>query len=202
MDRSKFKILIVEDDPVIITDLKSLLRHEEFRVVGTANNAHKALDLLAIRAPNFVILDILLGTGPTGIEVAEVIHEKYNIPYIFLTSYSDEETLQDAQEQGPYGYLVKPYQDHTLITTIATAWHTYHRIHLKATQDRMKKMKILTAQEQKICLLLLDGLSYKQICAANHISINTLKFHVKNIYQKLHVVGRAQLSSLLIQGSS
>lgn len=198
MDRILLRILIVEDDPVIATDLKSLLNQEGFQIVGVASSAHRALDLLAIRDPNFIILDIRLGTGPSGIEVAEVIHENYDIPYIFLTSFSDPDTLQAAQEQGPYGYIVKPFQDKTLITTITTAWHTFQRIRQEDTQARKKKLEGLTDQERNICQHLLDGLSYKQICTSCHISMNTLKFHVKNIYQKMDVASRAELSNRLV----
>jgi DNA-binding NarL/FixJ family response regulator len=178
-------------------DLKSLLNYEGFQIVGIARSAHRALDLLAIRDPNFVILDIRLGTGPSGIEVAEIIHEKHHIPYVFLTSFSDPDTLQAAQEKGPFGYIVKPFQDKTLITTITTAWYTFQRIHQQDTAGRIKKLEGLTDQERNICQLLLDGLSYKQICASCHISMNTLKFHVKNIYQKMDVASRAELSNRL-----
>ena len=85
MDRQQVNILIVEDDPVIGTDIKSLLRHEGFGIAGVAHNAIKALDMLSNRQPNFAILDIHLGVGDTGIQVAEVIHDQYQIPYIFLS---------------------------------------------------------------------------------------------------------------------
>ena len=198
MDRSSIKILVVEDDPVIATDLKSILNHEGFQVVGVAGNGSRALDLLALRKPNFAILDIHLGTGLTGIDVAEVIHDKYQIPYIFLTSFSDQDTMQAAQEQGPYGYIVKPFQDKTLITTITTAWYTFQRMHQKSSIREHKRLEDLTKQEKIICQHLLDGLSYRQICTALFISMNTLKFHIKNIYQKMDVSGRSELSHMLL----
>lgn len=198
MDRESINILIVEDDPVIATDLKSILNHEGFQVAGVARNGTRALDLLAIRKPNFAILDIRLGTGLSGIDVAEVIHDKYQIPYIFLTSFSDPVTMQAAQEQGPYGYIVKPFQDKTLISTLTTAWFTFQRIHQKPINREHKLTANLTTQEKNICEHLLAGLSYKQICAALFISMNTLKFHIKNIYLKMEVSSRSELSSLLL----
>lgn len=194
--RSALKILIIEDDPVIATDIKSLLRSEGFEVVGTAKNALRAYEMLAACDPNFVIVDIYLGTGASGIEIAEVIHDRYQLPYIFLTSFSDEATLAAAQEQGPYGYLVKPFQDQTLITTIATAWSNFQRLNNRRL-DLSRFGAKLTEQEEKVCHLLCQGASYKQISSQLFISLNTLKFHAKNIYSKLGVAGRAELSALL-----
>ncbi len=87
MNLEDLKILIVEDEPIISLDMKSLLQYENISVVGIAKTASRALDLLHNFSPNFAILDIHLGSGGSGIDVAEVIHKKYNIPYIFLTSY-------------------------------------------------------------------------------------------------------------------
>lgn len=197
MDNSELSILIVEDDPVIAIDIKSLLRQEGFSIVGVAKDASRAWDLLASEQPNFAILDIYLGSGPNGIDVAEVIHEKYHIPYIFLTSFSDSDTLAAAQEQGPFGYLVKPFQDQTLITTISVAWSNWSRMQKKPLIDLSALTIGLTQQEIKICELLVQGLSYKQMCAHLFISMNTLKYHVKNIYTKAEVSGRSELSALI-----
>ncbi len=198
MQRKDLQILIVEDDPVINTDLKSFLKTEGFQVVGVASSGEKAIDQLATRDPNFAILDIHLGTGMSGIEVAEVIHEKYDIPYIFLTSFSDEETLQVAQDQGPYGYLVKPYHEATLLSTITTAWHNHRRIKGSHQLELASRLAPLTVQEKKICMALIGGSPYKQICREIFISANTLKYHVKNIYQKMDVGSRSELSSKLL----
>ena len=198
MNRSELEIMIVEDDPVINTDLSPLLRSERFKIVGVTSKGIKAFDILSNRKPNFAILDIHLGAGITGIDIAEVIHTKYQIPYIFLTSFSDEETMMLAQEQGPYGFLVKPFQDRTLISTITTAWHNHKRM-LKASEiDVSAKLDILTPQEHSICKELIQGHSYKQICEKLFISMNTLKYHVKNIYLKMEVAGRAELSTMLL----
>jgi DNA-binding NarL/FixJ family response regulator len=194
MESSELRILIIEDDPIIATDIKLLLRKEGFQVVGHAKNAIRAYDLLVSTNPNFIILDIHLGTGPSGIDVAEVIHNKYHLPYIFLTSFSDPDTLTAAQEQGPYGYLVKPFQEKTLLTTIAIAWSNHQRLATK-NEINFDKLKVhLTNQEKAICQLLFIGDSYKQICGTLAITMNTLKFHVKNIYSKLGVTGRAELT--------
>lgn len=191
------KILIVEDDPIIALELSTLLSQAGYRVVDTAHTATKAIDRLARGNVDFAILDIHLGSGQTGIDVARVIHEKYAIPYIFLTSFSDAHTLEAAKEQAPYGYLVKPFQEPTLLSTISIALSNFKR--LKKGINFSKLPVALTQQEQRLCELMSQGKSYQQIADVLFISINTVRYHVKNLYAKLEVSSRAELVALLIK---
>lgn len=194
------KVLIIEDDPIIAKDISSLLKSEGYNIVGVAHDATTALDYLASRGADFVMLDIYLGPGMNGIDIAEVIHQKYKIPYIFLTSFSDTETLEAAKLQAPYGYLVKPFQDRTLLTTIVIALNNYQKEQeLKKADSTVVFDKQLTGQEKKMVEELLKGSSYKQIAEQMFVSVNTVKYHLKNIYAKLEVSGRAELLSKVIQ---
>lgn len=198
---TQIKILIVEDNPIIAEDLRSLLEMHDYTVIAVAYDFQTATDALHNQSIDFAILDIHLGTGPSGLDVAEIIHDKHEIPYIFLSSFDDEKTLNDAQEHGPYGYLVKPFQDRSLMTTIKVALANFN----KSKQSQfLNKEKILntalskvTDQEFKIIEQLANGLSYKQISEVNFTSINTVKFHTKNIYSKLNISGRASLVQFL-----
>ncbi|MDG2450179.1 MAG: LuxR C-terminal-related transcriptional regulator, partial [Saprospiraceae bacterium] len=133
------------------------------------------------------------------IDIAEVLHNKYQIPYIFLTLFSDEKTLNSAQEMAPYGYLVKPFQDQSLISTITIAWSNWQRSLHKTINSELIAKKSLTDQEQVITGLLAKGHSYKTICEKLFISMNTLKYHAKNIYSKFDVKGRSELTAHLYQ---
>ena len=198
MDKSSVSILIVEDDPIIAHDISIILKKGGYKVYAVAHNATKAIDKLGSGLIDFVILDIHLGRGASGIEVAQIIHDKYEIPYIFLTSFSDEETLQAAKDQGPYGYLVKPFQEATLLSTISIALSNHQR-----TQKGLNFNKInidLTAQENKLCQGLYDGKSYQQIAEHLDISINTVRYHVKNLYLKFDVNGRSELIAKILNG--
>lgn len=159
-------ILIVEDDPIIAEDLSSLLHLHNYNVVDIAHSATDAIDALLTKKPNFVILDIHLGSGQTGIDVAEIINSKYHIPFIFLTSFDDEATLDAAQEHSPFGYLVKPFQDRTLLTTLKIALTNYEKsqtkeLTLKIVEEQINQ--VVTTQEFNIIKDLIKGLSYKQI---------------------------------------
>ncbi len=194
-------ILIVEDEPIIAEDIRDLLLSANYQVIGVAHRGEDALDMLNSRKPEFAILDINLGGQLTGIDVAEHIHDHYKIPYLFLTSFDDEKTLNEAQQYAPYGYLVKPFQDRTLLTSIKIAIANFNafqeKIHLSKEQIENKLNGSVTKQEFTIIENLLDGKSYKQIAADNFISMNTVKYHVKNIYSKFQLTGRAELSSAI-----
>lgn len=194
---SKKAILIVEDDPIIAHDLQLTLVKSGYSMAArNCHNASKAIDALAKYDVDLAILDIHLGKGDTGIDVGKVIHNKYDIPYIFLTSFSDEATLAAAQEQGPYGYLVKPFQEATLLTTISLALSNHKKSQKGLDFSTVKQP--LTEQEKTLCKGLFEGLSYKEIAEKMFISINTVRYHVKNLYLKFDVNSRAELIASLL----
>lgn len=193
---SKIKILIVEDNPIIATDIEMTLESGGYHVVEIAHSALKAIDALARLEFDFAVLDVHLGKGDTGVDVAKVIHATYKFPYIFLTSFSDKATLEAAQEHSPYGYLVKPFQEATLLSTIAIALSNHQK--LKDGFNFKNSDIHLTDQEESICKELYSGKSYQEIANTLYISINTVRFHVKNLYSKFDVKGRAELISKLV----
>ncbi len=195
------RVLIVEDDAIIAEDINGLLKSEGFTIVGVAHKGADAIDMLKNREPNFALLDIHLQGSLSGIDVAEVIHNNYNFPYIFLSSYDDEKTLGEAQQHSPYGYLVKPFQDRTLLTSIKVAisnFNNYNRTK-ELSKEHIEQAfgTAITEQEYLVITNLLDGKSYKQIASDNFISMNTVKYHVKNIYNKFNLTGRSELASKL-----
>jgi len=194
----KPRILIVEDDPIVAADIESLILDEQdYMVSGVAHDATSALDILANRIVDLVLLDINLGAGPSGIDIAKTINEKYELPFVFLTAFSDEHTLTAASELGPSGYLVKPFNDRGLLTTIAVA--------IRNTQNKPKKESItsafpsLTGQEIKILEFVLSGHSNKKISDHINISVNTVKFHLKNIYVKCQVNSKQELLAIALK---
>lgn len=194
------KILIVEDNPLIAADLESFLESEGFYISAVAHSASQAYDALMNRDINFAMLDIHLGSGPSGLDVANVIHSKYHLPYIFLTSFDDDETISEAQRHAPFGYLVKPFQERTVLSTIKLAKANFDRNNASKSElkvDSIPAFDNLSKQEKAITNELILGKSYKQISSTMFISINTVKFHAKNIYLKLQIQGRAQLASLV-----
>lgn len=198
MSLSDLKVLIVEDDPIISGHINKLLTVNGAKVVGKAHNGLRALDLLHNCAPQFVICDVHLGTSMTGIDVAEVIHQKYKLPYIFLTSFDDEITLSQAQEHSPYGYIVKPFHDRTLISTIKVALSNHQK---KSSSGQLIQIDIeekikgtLSDREFAILQSLIAGNSYQQIADAQHLSKDTIKYHAGKLYGKCQVKNRSELA--------
>ena len=196
------KVLIIEDDPIIADYLSQLLSTEGFNVLGIAHTGERALDKISSLQPDLCICDIHLGTGMSGIDVAEVLTSKYQIPYIFLTSFDDDKTIEEAERYSPYGYIVKPFQDRTLLATIKIAWSNYKKqqsTDLLSKADIERKLDIsLTPQEYEILTKLINGESYKQIAEAQFLTTDSIKYHAGKIYKKCGISRRSELHCRLL----
>ena len=197
----KSRIFIVEDEPIIAKDLKSFLEDEGYTVVGFAMDSESALNKIHTQEIDLVLLDIMIEGSKSGIEVAAVIREKYDLPFIFLSSLSDDITLKKAVETSPYGYIVKPFNEKSLKTTIATALHKHKmekELVIKSNVDSMADVPLST-KEFQILEDLVKGLTNDQIAERHFISTNTVKYHLKNIFAKLNVSSRSAAISKVIQ---
>jgi PAS domain S-box-containing protein len=119
MDRPA--ILIVEDEAIVALDLKQGLQDLGYEVTGIAASAEQALRAFDERPPQLVLMDVRLQGAMDGIATAEAIRARRPVPLIFLTSHSDDETVQRAARTAPYGYLTKPYQIRELRAGIEVA---------------------------------------------------------------------------------
>ncbi|WP_371803887.1 response regulator [Candidatus Lokiarchaeum ossiferum] len=112
------KILIVEDEPIPAEDVKEILEAEGYTIIGIVNNGLDAIDVASKQKPDMVLMDINLQGNMTGTEAAVVIQSYFKIPIIFLTAYADKTTLEEAKKANPYGYIIKPYEENEILTTI------------------------------------------------------------------------------------
>ena len=120
MDRKK-KVLIIEDELVIALDIKYSLESKGFEVCDFISSAEEALTRLDNIKPDIIVIDIVLEGMMDGIELAEIINEKYQIPIIYITALDDKKTYQDAQKTRPVCFLVKPYGDKELLSWVNIA---------------------------------------------------------------------------------
>jgi diguanylate cyclase (GGDEF)-like protein/PAS domain S-box-containing protein len=114
-------ILIVEDEKIIALDLQRRLERFGYSVVGMAGDGPEAISLARERTPDIILMDIMLAGSMDGIEAARQIRAQLGIPVIFLTAYTDEKTLERAKEVEPFGYILKPFKERELYTTIDIA---------------------------------------------------------------------------------
>lgn len=122
---SNQQILIVEDEVFIAMGLQEKLTALGYIVVGIAESGEKALLMAREHQPDLVLMDIVIKGDLDGIEVAERIREQFNIPVIYLTAYGDDKHLHRAKVTEPFGYLLKPYNDHELAITIEISLYKY-----------------------------------------------------------------------------
>lgn len=114
-------ILLVEDELIFAQDLRNKLERAGFSVVGVACTSDEAFALADRYAPRLILMDIRLKGGEDGIETAQRILRRLDVPIIYLTAYADEETVSRAKATSPYGYLLKPVDDLTLPASIEVA---------------------------------------------------------------------------------
>ena len=119
------RILIVEDEIVAALMIRAFLEHSEHTVVGSVTSGADAVRVAAETQPDLVLMDISLEGGLDGIAAATQIHEQLGIPIIYLTANAEDQTLQRAVATEPFGYLVKPFNEVGLHTTINIALRRY-----------------------------------------------------------------------------
>ncbi|MDO8841766.1 response regulator [Methanocalculus sp.] len=115
------RIWIVEDEAIIALDLKKRLETRGFVISGISDTGVDAIDKIRKHQPNLILMDITLKGDMDGINAGEIIRSEMMIPIIYLTAYSDEQTLERAMITQPYGYISKPFLEEELFSTITTA---------------------------------------------------------------------------------
>ncbi len=119
--KDKIKILLVEDESIVAIDLKKTLQNLNYEVIDIVRTGEKAI-LSAINGkPDIILMDIMLEGEVTGIDAAREIRKKKDIPIIYITAYADESTLSQAKLTEPSGYILKPFDEKNLLSTIEMA---------------------------------------------------------------------------------
>ena len=135
-------ILIVEDEVIIAMALEDSLRDFGYTIAGRATNGADAVRLAIENEPDLALVDIRLNGEMDGIEAANRICRRLDIPVIFLTAYSDDTTLSRAIKTNPFGYLIKPIRPRELYTSIETAIYKHRAI--KAETEKLAYLSAVT----------------------------------------------------------
>jgi len=141
---SPIHILVVEDNLVVSDSIKRMLSTLTYELTEVVVDFESAVVALATKPIDLVLIDIVLATDKTGIDLGSHIRSTYDIPFIFITSNSDKVTVSEAKLVKPNGYLVKPFQKQDLFTAIEIALFNFQdhesRNELKASKTVYKKL--------------------------------------------------------------
>jgi PAS domain S-box-containing protein len=130
------QVLVVEDEAIVAKNIKAELNSMGYEVPAIAASGEEALQKAAQVQPDLVLMDIVLKGDMDGVETTARLHERFDVPVVYLTAYCDDQTLERAKWTEPFGYLLKPYEERELRTTIELALYK-HRMErkLKETQE-------------------------------------------------------------------
>jgi putative two-component system response regulator len=152
----KAKILVVEDERIVALDINNTLNKLGYDVPALVASGDEAIQAVKRTKPDLVLMDIVLEGDIDGIEAAEVIRHRYGTPIVFLTAYADEETLRRVKHIEPFGYILKPFQEKELFSTIEIALFK-HGLEKKRRRERDKirrsSRKMLTSYEAAVSSL-------------------------------------------------
>ncbi|MBX2817281.1 MAG: response regulator transcription factor [Saprospiraceae bacterium] len=192
---SNISILIVEDELVVAHDIARRLGKLGYDVADIKSESTQVINFLEIHRPDLILCDIMIEGDKDGVEVAEFIHAHHKIPLVFLTALSDRTTLDRAKKVLPYGYIVKPFDNHDLLTAIELALYK-HSMELERLRLTPEKINILchdpvTEREFEMLMDITKGLTNQQISESRFISVSTVKYHIGKLLDKLEVNNRA-----------
>ncbi len=140
--RDEVRVLVVEDEMIVARDIENRLNNLGYTVVGLASTGEEAVRSALGNVPDLVLMDIMLKGEMDGIQAAEQINRELDIPIVYLTAYADETTLERAKITGPFGYIVKPFEQRGLHTTIETALYKHElEKKLRVSEERYRTLQ-------------------------------------------------------------
>jgi class 3 adenylate cyclase len=145
------RILIAEDENIIAKDIERTLKKLGYEVVGSVRSGEQLLKQYSASNPDLILMDINLEGKLSGIDVSNQIRENGDIPVIYLTALADNNTLNKAKFTEPFGYIVKPFDEDTLRTSIEMGLYKF-----KIGQQLRERTRELEEEKNKSNQLLLD----------------------------------------------
>lgn len=181
------KILIVEDNVIIADDMQSMLEEIGYNIVANVIDYESAIEALENNDVDLALLDVILATEKTGIDVGKYIRENKNIPFIFVTSNSDKATVENAKSVKPNGYLVKPFEQQDLFTSIEIALSNFNE---QAAADANTTEKEVNGSNS----VLRNSIFVKKNQHYHRIPFDDIKYvKADNVYLEVHTSDKSFL---------
>lgn len=168
---NRSRILIVEDESIVAEDLKTVLEKLGYEVIGIMADSDRAVAEASAAKPDMVLMDIALPGTMDGVELAVHLRRRHHLPILFLTAHSDESTLARAKAADPFGYVIKPFEEQSLRSTLEMALNKVQMekrmAHINRILQANRQVIRLIATEkdrmslaEKVCRVLIDARGY------------------------------------------
>lgn len=190
------KVLIIEDELIIGKDIQVLLKTQQNDDSDIALNPKEAIRLFNLHPYDLIISDINLNAAQDGIDTVKTLNGKKKTPVIFLTAYSDSETIERAEGAFPFAYLLKPFNNNQLLLTIKLAIQNFRKMYdpgIQIDSGNTLLIDALTQREKEVLVVLSSGKIAKEIADSLNISHRTVEKHIANIKEKLNLSTSGEL---------
>ncbi len=197
------KVAIIEDNNSLRNNLENLFNKTDgIRCVVSLTNLLNVVSEIGKVLPDIILMDIGL-PHISGIEGVRTVKDNFpQIQVLMFTVFEDDEKIFDAIRAGASGYLLKKTPPEEIVEAIIELYHggapmsasIARKVILSFQSQAPSSVQDfqLTAREKEILYSLVDGLSYKKIAEKHFVSISTIRTHICNIYDKLHVNSKAE----------
>jgi DNA-binding NarL/FixJ family response regulator len=197
VENSTIKVLLADDHPLIIAGVRRTIEHlEDMEIVGEANSGPALMQLVERRAPDIVLMDLLM-PGVVGVEAIERIRREWpSVKIVILSACDDRPTIDGALVAGACAYVLKSAHTVDIASVLrqASSGAVFHAPSYPVASPDMptdSSLPVLTDRERSILSAVASGMTTAAISGDLWISEHTIKFHLTNIYRKLGVANRA-----------
>ncbi|MFV8344007.1 DNA-binding response regulator [Flavobacterium sp. XS2P39] len=188
--KNPLTILVLEDEMIVAENIAAIIENIGDFSVQITNNLEEAIQIVSEKNVSLIVSDINLTDNLNGIEIVKCLQQKYWIPVIYLTAYSNEDYIDSALETEPISYLIKPFTTRQLEVAVNIAMKV---IDVRSTSPNYTKP---SDREIEILTLLSTGLNSKAIANSLYLSEHTIKTHRKNLMRKYNMKSSSELIAL------
>jgi two-component system, NarL family, response regulator LiaR len=202
----KIRIMLVDDHAVVRSGLSAFLSvNPDLELVGEAENGEQAVVRAGILQPDIILMDLMMPVMD-GVAATTTIKKQYpGIQIIALTSFQEDELVQNVLRAGAIGYLMKNVSARELSAAIKTAREGKMTLSPEAVQalvhasQQAEETETLTKRERDVLKLMVEGLNNAEIAERLVVSLSTVKYHISNLLMKLGVDNRVAAVTMAIQ---
>jgi NarL family two-component system response regulator LiaR len=203
---SKIRIMLVDDHAVVRSGLGAFLSvNPDLELVGEAENGEQAVVRAGLLQPDVILMDLMMPVMDGVAATAAIKKQHPGIQIIALTSFQEDELVQNALKAGAVGYLMKNVSARELAAAIRAAKEGKMTLSPEAAQalvrasQQAQETESLTDREREVLKLMVDGLNNAEIAERLVVSLSTVKYHISNILMKLGVDNRVAAVTMALQ---